>query len=164
MIPMSLIEKASETPLCSELMKRMAKCIDAMPAEHRGDATARSLALAQFLWAESRDRPEVLARISTLVTFEFRMEALMRLRKGREYRAWAMTSKMPGAPDIIDGPLIEVAAAHPLVERNKRPAFDPATFFRAVLGHAEVAAAHEPNAPIIPARTLSRRVCDGRRD
>jgi hypothetical protein len=130
---MSLIEKASGTTLSPELMKRMAKCVDEMPAEHRGDATARGLALAHFLWAESRDRAEVLARISTLVTFEFRMEALVQLRERPEYRAWAMT----GVPDISDSPLIEVAAAHPLVERNKRPAFDPVTFFRAVLGRVE---------------------------
>jgi len=139
MTAMSLIEKASGTPLCPELMKRMVKRIVDMPAEQRGDAEARGLALAQFLWAESRDRPEVPACIGTLVTFEFRMEALMRLRKRREYRPWAMMCEMPGAPDIVvDGPLIEVAAAHPLVARNKRPAFDPATFFHAVLGHAEV--------------------------
>ena len=80
---------------------------------------------------------EVFDRASTLISFEFRMEALARLRNHPEYRAWAMKTDHRGAPDLIHEVLIATAAAEPLIERDERPPFNPVTFFRAALERAE---------------------------
>lgn len=120
---MSVIEKASRTPLDPKLMKRMLTCINEMPAEQRGDMTGRSIGLIRFL-EENLSSQETFDRASTIISFEFRMQALTLLRKRPEYRAWAMK-------------MIETAAVEPLIERNKRPAFNPVTFFRAALESAE---------------------------
>ena len=85
---------------------------------------------------ENVSSQEVFDRASTLISFEFRMEALARLRKHPEYRAWAMKTEHRGVPDLIHNVLIETAAVQPLIERNKGPAFDPVTFFRAALERA----------------------------
>jgi len=129
---MSVIEKASRTPLDPELMKRMLTCIEEMSAEQRGDMTGRSIGLIQFL-EKNPSNQETFDRASTLISFEFRMEALARLRKRPEYRAWAMKTEHDGAPDLIHEVLIETSAVEPLIERHKRPAFNPVTFFRAAL-------------------------------
>jgi hypothetical protein len=134
--PMSVIEKASRTPLDPKLMKRMLTCINEMPAEQRGDMTGRSIGLIRFL-EENLSSQETFDRASTIISFEFRMQALTLLRKRPEYRAWAMKTEHSGAPDLIHEVLIETAAMEPLIERNKRPAFNPVTFFRAALESAE---------------------------
>jgi hypothetical protein len=133
---MSVIENANRTPLDPGLMKRMMTCLAEMPAEQRGDLTGRGIGLIRFL-EENVSSQEAFDRVSTLISFEFRMEALARLRKHPEYRAWAMKTDHRGAPDLIHEVLIETAAAQPLIERNKRPAFNPVTFFRAALERAE---------------------------
>jgi hypothetical protein len=127
---MSVIENANRTPLDPALMKRMLTCLDEMPAEQRGDMTGRSIGLIRFL-EENLNSQQTFDRASTLISFEFRMEALTRLRKHPEYRAWAMRTEHSGAPDLVHAVLIETAAVEPLIERNKRPAF------RAALERAE---------------------------
>jgi len=133
---MRVIEKANRTPLDPGLMKRMLTCLDEMPAEQRGDMTGRGIGLIRFL-EENPGSQEPFDRASTLISFEFRMEALARLRKHPEYRAWAMKAEHSGAPDLIHNVLIETAATQPLIERNNRPAFNSVTFFRAALEHAD---------------------------
>jgi hypothetical protein len=54
-------------------------------------------------------------------------------------------------PDIIDVTLIRVSAVHPFIERNKRPAFDPVTFFRAMIERAKSAVAHDASTLRVPA-------------
>ena len=133
---MSVIENANRTPLDPGLMKRMLTCLEEMPAEQRGDMTGRGIRLIRFL-EENVSSQETFDRASTLISFEFRMEALARLRKHPEYWAWALKTEHSGGPDLIHNVLIETAAAEPLIERNKRPAFNPVTFFRAALARAE---------------------------
>jgi hypothetical protein len=85
-------------------MKRMMTCLEEMPAEQRGDMTGRGIGLIRFL-EENLSSQETFDRASTLISFEFRMEALARLRKRPEYRAWAMKTEHRGAliPTNITG-------------------------------------------------------------
>ena len=106
---MSVIENANRTPLDPGLMKRMMTCLAEMPAEQRGDLTGRGIGLIRFL-EENVSSQGAFDRVSTLISFEFRMEALARLRKHPEYRAWAMKTDHRGAPDLIHEVLIETAA------------------------------------------------------
>jgi hypothetical protein len=133
---MGVIENANRTPLNPDLMKRMLTCLEEMPAEQRGDMTGRGIGLIRFL-EENIGSQETLDRASTLISFEFRMEALARLWRHPEYRAWAMKTEHRGGPDLIHNVLIETAAVEPLIESNKRPAFNPVTFFRAALERAD---------------------------
>ena len=67
------------------------------------------------------------------------MEALSRLHKRSEYRAWSIKAEKRGDPDLIQGVLIEAAATEPLIERNEHPAFEPKRFFETVLRLSEAA-------------------------
>jgi hypothetical protein len=69
-----------------------------------------------------------------ITAFEFRMLALTELRTQPEYRAWSLQpSTQKQAPDLVQEVLIDAAAVEPLIERRKKPAFDPASFFNRVL-------------------------------
>lgn len=80
---MSVIENANRTPLDPGLMKQMLTCLEEMPAEQRGDMTGHGIGLIRFL-EENLNSQETFDRASTLISFEFRMEALARLRKHPE--------------------------------------------------------------------------------
>jgi len=133
---MTVIDKANATPLDPDLMKEMLDCLDAMPEEQRKDLTGRGLGLIRFLEERLKEK-ETMDRAMVLISFEFRMEALVHLRNRREYRAWAMRVGKKGEPDFINEVLIETAALAPLVERNKHPAFEPVAFFRRALERAD---------------------------
>ena len=80
---MGVIENANRTPLDPGLMKRMMMCLEEMPAEQRGDMTGRSIGLIRFLEENLSTQENFDWAASTLISFEFRMEALARLRKHR---------------------------------------------------------------------------------
>jgi hypothetical protein len=133
---MSVIDEASATPLDPKLMKALLTCLVDMPTEQRCDMAGRAIGLIRFLEDHLSDQ-DTHARAAVLISFEFRMEAMTRLRKRAEYRAWAIKATRSGAPDLINDIMIDTAAAEPLIERNKRPAFDPASFFRKALELAQ---------------------------
>lgn len=132
---MGVFEKANAAHLTPELIKRMLDHIDHMPPDQRRDSTGRGIGLIQFLKEHQLvdDRQE-FACAEILISFEFRMEALMRLRKRGECRAWTLSVGTDrNDPDLIHEVLIDAAAAEPLVERNNRPAFNAASFFKRVM-------------------------------
>jgi hypothetical protein len=133
---MDVIDKANATPLDPDLMKEMLDCLDAMPEEHRKDMLGTGLGLTRFLEERLKEK-EKWVRAMVLISFEFRMEALVDLRNRPEYRAWAMRVGKKGEPDFINEVLIETAASEPLIERNKHPAFEPVAFFRRALERAD---------------------------
>src|ERR1700733_761167 len=97
---MNVIEEANSNPLAPDLMREMVTCLADMPAERRDDMTGRAVGLIRFL--EGRcSAQETHARAAILVSFEFRMEALARLRKRPEYRAWTIKAAKTGDPDLI---------------------------------------------------------------
>jgi len=134
---LGFIETVNENPIDIELMKRMLDHLDAMPEEQRSDMTGRGLGMIRFLEEEGISA-KGMARANMLVGFEFRMEALARLRDRPEYRAWSLQlGKKKGDPDLINEVMIETAAVHPLIEIDQHPAFDPESFFAAALERAE---------------------------
>jgi hypothetical protein len=133
---MSIIEEANANPLAPDLMKELVTHVADMPADSRRDMTARTIGLIRFLEERLADQ-DTHARAAAVISFEFRMEALARLRKRPEYRAWTVKAGKSGDPDLIHEVLIETAAGEPLIERKKRPAFDPVSFFRKALERAE---------------------------
>jgi hypothetical protein len=123
-------------PLDHRLMKGMVHCVGEMPKEQRKDITGRALGLIRFLEQHAPDQ-DMKARATALVSFEFRMRALALLRERPEYKAWALRTSKSGQPDLVKEVLIETAASAPLVESNKRPAFDAVAFFQLALERAE---------------------------
>jgi len=129
---MDPLTKVNKHPLDPELMKQLLLCVDAMPEEQRSDMTGRSIGIMHYL-QETLPALKPMARTLTLLSFEFRMEALARLREHPEYDGWARRAEKAGGADLINEALLEIAAVEPLVERHGRPAFDPTVFFRLVL-------------------------------
>lgn len=135
---MGFIETVNERPFDIELMKRMLDHLDDMDNEQRGDMTGRGLGLIRFLDDQGIGGAG-MERAHTLIAFEFRMEALARLRDRPEYRAWTLQlGNKAGDPDLINEVLVETAATQPIVEIDERPAFEPESFFRAALERSEV--------------------------
>jgi len=114
------------------LMKDMLACLEEMPPEQRETYSRRVFALIEIIEDLPAADP-VMNCASILLAFEFRMEALLRLREQPEYHRWALQIGKGGDPDLIDEVLIEVAARHPLIENNRLPAFEPMAFFAMVL-------------------------------
>lgn len=130
---MTLMKRLNEAPLTPELMKRLMTTLENMPSDQRADFTGRGLGLIRFL-EEVFPGQETAERASVLTAFEFRMQALVRLRSRPEYRAWSLQqAERVGEPDLIHEVLIEAAAQEPLIQRRQRPAFDPVSFFKRVL-------------------------------
>jgi hypothetical protein len=134
---MSVVDEINANPLDPELMKEMMTCIAEMPADQRRDVTGRAMGLIRFL-EECLSDQKPHARAAALISFEFRMEAMVRLRKRPEYRAWTIKAAKTGAPDLIHEVMIDTAASERLIERHNRPAFDPVSFFRKALERVEV--------------------------
>jgi len=131
------LETVNQTPIDIGLMKRMLTHVDEMSDEQRSDMAGRSIGLIQFLEAEGISA-DAMKRAHTLMGFEFRMEALSRLRDRSEYRAWSLQlGKTKGDPDLINEVMIETAAVHPLIRVDDQPAFEPDSFFREALARAE---------------------------
>jgi hypothetical protein len=133
---MSVIDEINAISLDPELMKEMMTCVAEMRAEQRGDMTGRARGLIRLLEERLSDQ-KPHTRAATLISFEFRMEALVRLRRRPEFRAWTIKAAKTGAPDLIHEVMIDTAASEPLIERNYRPAFDPVSFFRKALERVE---------------------------
>jgi len=114
------------------LMKDMLACLDAMPPEQRENYSRRVFALIEIIEDLPAADP-VMNCANILLAFEFRMEALLRLREQPEYHRWALQMGKGGAPDLIDETLIKAAAAQPLIESDHLPAFEPVAFFTKVL-------------------------------
>ena len=129
---MSDVDDANANPVDPRLMKGMLEFLDTIPAEQRDGLTDRTLALLGFL-DQKLVGLETLERAAILISFEIRMEALFRLRRRPEYRAWAITAGKRRGPDLIHEVLIETAASEPLFPCNKRAAFNPVSFFRKAL-------------------------------
>jgi len=129
---MSDIDDANANPVDPELMKEMLEFLETIPAEQRGDLTDLTSGLIGFL-DQKLDGLETLERAAILISFEIRMDALFRLRRRPEYRAWAITAGKRRGPDLVHEVLIETAASEPLFQRNKRAAFNPVSFFRKAL-------------------------------
>ncbi|MFL9828074.1 hypothetical protein [Rhodoplanes sp. SY1] len=123
-------------PLDPELMKKMVAYVGDMPAKQRQDMTSRAVGLIRFL-DETLGKQKIPDRASLLTSFEFRMEALSRLRERPEYRAWAKQAKKEGDPDLVNEVMFDTAATEPLIEVSDRLEFDPASFFKNALARAE---------------------------
>jgi hypothetical protein len=133
---MNVIDRANAAPLDPELMKDMLTCLAEMPEEQRADMTGRGLGLIRFL--EDRVRGDgSMDLASILIAFEFRMEAMVRLREHPQYGAWAVRANRQRDPDLLNEVMLEVAASEPLIERDNRPAFEPYSFFQRALEIAE---------------------------
>jgi hypothetical protein len=126
---MSDIDEANANPVDPELMKEMLEFLDTIPAEQRGDVTNRTLELIDYL-DQKLGGLETLERAAILISFEIRMEALFRLRRRPEFRAW---QSQPGKGADLTLSMIQIAASEPLFQRNERAAFHPVTFFQKAL-------------------------------
>jgi hypothetical protein len=135
---MSDIDDANANPVDSELMKQMLEFLETVPIGQRGNMSDRTMELLGFL-EQKLSNLETLARAAILISFEIRMEALFRLRRRPEYRAWAIAAVKKRGPDFIHEILIETAASEPLSQRNNRPAFNPVSFFRRALERTQPA-------------------------
>lgn len=134
---MTIAKQINAAPLTPELMKRLMTLVGDMPAEQRSDLTGRSIGIIRFL-EEEYPGQETFERASLITAFQFRMEALMNLRTRPEYRAWTLQlSAHKEEPDVIHQVLVEAAATEPLIQRKKRPAFDPVSFFKRALAMSE---------------------------
>lgn len=134
---MDFVDRANRTPLKPQLMKDMMDHIDQMSDEQRSDMTGRNLGLIQFLDAH-RIASEANEKAMILMSFEFRMEALVRLRDHAQHRAWTLKyGKDLNDPDLIHKVLVEVAAGAPLYLVNDHPEFEAEEFFRLALKRAE---------------------------
>ena len=134
---MSMVKALNAAPLTPELMKRLMMLLDAMPSEQRAALTGRSVGLIAFLQEQYPDQDPV-EQASVITAFEFRMLALTELRTRPEYRAWSLqSSTQKQAPDLVQQVLIDAAAVEPLIQRSKKPAFDPASFFNRALALSE---------------------------
>jgi hypothetical protein len=96
---MSDIDDANSIPLDPELMKEMLEFLETIPAEPRGGLTDRTVGLLEFL-DQKLGGLETLGHAAILISFEIRMEALYRLRKRPEYRAWVITAGKRRGPDL----------------------------------------------------------------
>jgi hypothetical protein len=133
---MNVIDRANAAPLDPQLLKDMLTCLDEMPEEQRSDMTGRGIGLIRFL-EERVKAQQPMERASILIAFEFRMEAMVRLREHPQYAAWAVRANKQGDPDFINEVMLEAAASEPLIERDDRPAFEPSRFFQRALELAE---------------------------
>jgi hypothetical protein len=133
---MSVFDRANTAPLDAQLMKEMMTCLEQMPEEQRADMTGRAIGLINFL-EERLGTQDSMERASILIAFEFRMEAMVRLRDDPQYKAWAVRADKRGDPDLINEVMLEAAASEPLMEMEERPAFEPRRFFRRALELAE---------------------------
>jgi hypothetical protein len=136
-INMTIMRRINAAPLTPELMKRLVNLIDEMQADQRDDLTRRGVEIIRFL-EEHCPGQDMLERASVITAFEFPMQALESLRTMPEYRAWTLQlSPHKEEPRLAQAALIEDAAEEPLIERLRRPTFDPVSFFKRVLAMSE---------------------------
>jgi hypothetical protein len=124
------------TALEPELMKRLMGCLEEMPAGQRGDLTGRSLGLIRFLDEDAKEWEEH-KRALVLVSFQFRLRALARLRDHPEFGAWTIRAQRAGDSDILHEVMIETAAVEPLLDVDNGGSFDPRSFLRHALERVE---------------------------
>ncbi|MDB5540332.1 MAG: hypothetical protein JWQ89_2059 [Devosia sp.] len=135
---MDFLETVNETPLDIDLMKRLLTFVDEMSDEQRSDMTGRSVGLIRFLEEEGIGSDPEMTRAYTLMAFEFRMEALSRLRDRPEYQAWSLQlGKAAGDPDDQRGARRDGSRA-PAYSRKRAPGLEPEAFFASALLRTDV--------------------------
>ena len=128
---MGVIEKVNEESVPLDLFKNLVELIGDLPEGERSDMEGRTMAMIHFLNAADIEGNHALIMMSV----QFRMAALARLRQEPAYRAWSLNAE--GSGDYVHEVLVETAATQRLIELEGEPAFEPKSFFRAALELSE---------------------------
>jgi hypothetical protein len=123
----AIVREIFDAKVSAADMESALKAINAMPGEDRIDITARTICLIK-LFDHRRDQTDVATLISAI---DFRFEALAKLSRRPEFGCWSMPRR--DGSNSVAITVLEAAATEPLIELQKRPAFDADSFFKRLL-------------------------------